>query len=336
MMRICSAALLVLMALPAFGNDTAAVLTTGGLEFVSHGDIAMESEELFISREEIRVVYRFRNDSDEDHHLLVAFPMPEIVPDHFSPVAYPMGASDNLFGFETRFEGEPVEAELHEYAYAAGVDRTKLLAKLDIPLVPISQEAIDAVDGLDVAALAELLYLGLAMPDEYDAGEGWETHHWPAWTYRATYTWEATFPAGETVSVEHRYTPSVGGTTGVSFLSEPYEDGYDPAADYRRKYCTDENFVAAVRKTLPDPNEPWGAPFTESWISYILTTGGNWAGGGIENFRLVIDKGSTDNLVSFCGEGVTKIGPTTFEMVKENYWPREELNILILERYEAP
>mgnify|MGYP000135608882 FL=1 len=335
MMKAYAVTLLALLARPVCANDTAAVLTTGGLEFVSHGEIAMESEELFISREEIRVVYRFRNDSNEDHHLLVAFPMPDIVPDHFSPVAYPMGPRDNLFDFVTTFDGEPVEAELHEYAYAAGVDRTKLRAKLDLPLVPISQEAIDAVDGLGERELAELLHLGLAVPDEFDAGEGWETHHWPAWTYRATYTWEATFPAGETVTVEHRYTPSVGGTTGVSFLSEPYEDGYDPAAEYRRKYCMDENFVAAVRKTLPDPDEPWGAPFTESWISYILTTGGNWAGGGIEHFRLVIDKGSTDNLVSFCGEGVTKIGPTTFEMVKQDFWPREELNILILERYEA-
>jgi hypothetical protein len=326
--------LLVLAAPPALANDTAAVLTTGGLEFVSHGEIAMESEDLFISKDEIRVVYTFRNDSDQDHDLLVAFPMPDIVPDHFSPVAFPMGPTDNLFEFETTFNGAPIAAELHEYAYAAGVDRTKLLEKLDIPIVPISQAAIDAVDALDEETIGQLLHLGMAVPDEFDAGEGWETHHWPNWTYRATYTWEATFPANETVVVEHRYKPSVGGTTGVALLSEPSEDGYDPAAEYRQKYCTDESFVAAVRKTLTDPDEPWSAPFTESWISYILTTGGNWAGGGIETFRLVVDKGSTDNLVSFCGEGVRKIGPTTFETVKENFWPQEELNILILERQD--
>lgn len=333
-MRTFVSTLMVLAAAPALANDTAAVLTTGGLEFVSHGEIAMESEDLFISKDEIRVVYTFRNDSDQDHDLLVAFPMPDIVPDHFSPVAFPMGPADNLFEFETTFNGAPIAAELHEYAYAAGVDRTKLLEKLDIPIVPINQAAIDAVDALDEETIGQLLHLGMAVPDEFDAGEGWETHHWPNWTYRATYTWEATFPANETVVVEHRYKPSVGGTTGVALLSGPYEDGYDPAAEYRQKYCTDESFVAAVRKTLTDPDEPWSAPFTESWISYILTTGGNWAGGGIETFRLVVDKGSTDNLVSFCGEGVRKIGPTTFEMVKENFWPQEELNILILERQD--
>jgi hypothetical protein len=316
----------------SLANDTAAVLTTGGLEFVAHGEIAMEREELFISKEEIRVVYTFRNDSDVDHHLLVAFPMPDIVPNHWSPVAFPEGPADNLFQLETTFNGEPVEATLHEYAYAAGVDRTKLLQKLGIPIVPIRQDAIDAVDGLDDETTAELLHLGMAVPDEFDAGEGWEKHHWPFWTYRATYTWEATFPAREKVVVEHRYKPSVGGTTGVSFLGEPYE-GYDPKAEYRQKYCTDDSFIAAVEKTMDNPDEPWTAPFTESWISYILTTGANWAG-GIENFRLVVDKGSEDNLVSFCGEDVKKIGPTTFEMVKTDFWPQDELNILILERQD--
>lgn len=324
---------LLVLSSPSFANDTAAVLTTGGLEFIAHGEIAMEREELFISKDEIRVVYTFRNDSDTDHDLLVAFPMPDIVPNHWSPVAFPMGPADNLFEFETTFNGEPVDATLHEYAYAAGVDRTKLLQKLGLPIVPISQEAIDAVDALDDETTAELLHLGMAVPDEFDAGEGWETHHWPMWTYRATYTWEATFPAREKVVVEHRYKPSVGGTAGVSFLSEPYED-YDPRAEYIQKYCTDDGFIGAVEKTMDNPAEPWTAPFTESWISYILTTGANWAG-GIENFRLVVDKGSADNLVSFCGENVTKIGPTTFEMVKTDFWPQEELNILILEHHDG-
>ena len=323
---------LLVLSSPSFANDTAAVLTTGGLEFIAHGEIAMEREELFISKDEIRVVYTFRNDSDTDHDLLVAFPMPDIVPNHWSPVAFPMGPADNLFEFETTFNGEPVDATLHEYAYAAGVDRTKLLQKLGLPIVPISQEAIDAVDALDDETTAELLHLGMAVPDEFDAGEGWETHHWPMWTYRATYTWEATFPAREKVVVEHRYKPSVGGTAGVSFLSEPYED-YDPRAEYLQKYCTDDGFIAAVEKTMDNPAEPWTAPFTESWISYILTTGANWAG-GIENFRLVVDKGSEDNLISFCGEDVKKIGPTTFEMVKTDFWPQDELNILILERQD--
>ncbi|WP_240229847.1 DUF4424 domain-containing protein [Devosia lacusdianchii] len=330
-MKAQLAAALLLIAAPAFANDTSAVLTTGGLEFITSTDIVMESEELFISKDEIRVVYKFRNDGTEDQNILVAFPMPDIVPNFWSPVAFPMGPDDNLFEFETTLDGQKVDATLHEYAYAFGVDRTKLIKQLGLPLVPISEAASEATDALDDETTAELLHLGMLTPDEFDAGEGWEKHYWPAWTYKATYTWEGHFPAGKTVTVEHRYKPSVGGTVGVSFLSEPYE-GYDPAAEYRTKYCTDDGFISAVRATLTNPDEPWSAPFYESWISYILTTGGNWGGGSIEKFRLVVDKGSTENLVSFCGDDIKKTGPTTFEMVKEDFWPEKELEILILER----
>ena len=328
---VCGA---LLAAAPVLANDTSAVLTTGGLEFITNDDIVMESEELFISKEQIRVVYQFRNTGAVDQNILVAFPMPDIVPNFWSPVAFPMGPDDNLFEFETTFNGAPVEATLHEYAYAFGVDRTKLIKQLGLPVVPISEAASKATDALDDETTAKLLHMGLVTPDEFDAGEGWEKHYWPAWTYKATYTWEGNFPAGETVEVVHTYKPSVGGTVGVSFLSEPYED-YDPATEYKTKYCTDEDFLDAVRATMTSPDEPYSAPFTESWISYILTTGGNWGGGAISKFRLVVDKGSTDNLVSFCGEGIKKIGPTTFEMVKTDFWPDRELDILILERREG-
>lgn len=333
-MRVFVVAGLMLAALPALANDTSAVLTTGGLEFITNPDIVMESEELFISAEEIRVVYQFRNTGETDQNVLVAFPMPDIVPNFWSPVAYPSGPDDNLFEFRTTLNGKPVAATLHEYSYAYGVDRTKLVKQLGLPLVPFTEVASKAADALDDETTAELLHLGMLVPDEYDAGQGWEKHHWPAWVYKATYTWEGDFPAGEVVTVEHRYKPSVGGTVGVSFLGEPYK-GYDPASDYKTKYCTDDGFLKAVRATLTNPDEPYSAPFTESWISYILTTGGNWGGGAIGKFRLVVDKGSVDNLVSFCGDGVKKIGPTTFEMVKTDFWPQQELEILILQRREG-
>lgn len=313
----------------ALANDTSAVLTTGGLEFVTNENVEMVSEDLFISKEEIRVTYQFRNKGDADESVLVAFPMPDIVPDHWSPVAYPQGPDDNLFEFETSFNGEPVESTLHQYAFAAGVDRSDYLRDLGVSLVPISEAAREATDGLDDVQTEELFRLGLVVPDQFDAGEGWEKHWWPAWTLKSTYTWEAVFPAGETVTVEHRYKPSVGGTVGVSFMGEPYE-GYDPGTEYEKKYCTDEAFLNAIRKTMKN-GEPWSAPYMESWISYILSTGSNW-GGPIGTFRLTIDKGTPKNLISFCWDGeVKKIGPTTFEMTAEDFWPREEIDVLILD-----
>jgi hypothetical protein len=45
----------------------------------------------------------------------------------------------------------------------------------------------------------------------------------------------------------------------------------------------------------------------------------------------VVDKGAAANLVSFCGEGVRKIGPTRFEVRRKNWRPDRDLRILIVE-----
>ena len=99
---------LLATSVPALANDTSAVLSTGGLEFITNEDIVMESEALFISKDEIRVVYEFRNNGTADQNILVAFPMPDIIPNWWSPVAFPSGPDNNLFEFETTLNGQPV------------------------------------------------------------------------------------------------------------------------------------------------------------------------------------------------------------------------------------
>jgi hypothetical protein len=320
----------------ALANDTMATLGTGGLVFVQTEAVKMVSEDLYVSPEQVRVTYEFRNDTDTDAKSLVAFPMPDITGSPDFMTAIPTDDPKNIFGFRTLIDGKPVDAALHQYAFAHNIEYTDLLLDKGIPLAPQSRAAIDAVEALGDDEQIELFNLGLVAPLEFDSGQGWEKHYYPVWTLRSTYSWAAEFPAGETVTVEHTYRPSVGGTVAVTFLSEPY-DGYDPASEYLRKYCTDDAFVNAVKKTLTSPDEPYSAPFTESWISYIWSTGGNWSG-SVGRFHLTIDKGDPRNLVSFCWDGeVRKTSPTTFEMEAEDWWPpwNRELEILLLVRNEA-
>ncbi|TIS05852.1 MAG: DUF4424 domain-containing protein, partial [Mesorhizobium sp.] len=99
---------------------------------------------------------------------------------------------------------------------------------------------------------------------------------------------------------------------------------------YKTRYCMDGGFENAVRKAAKE--NPDGYPkYFESRIAYILTTGGNWASGSIGNFKLTIDKGSPKNLVSFCGDNVRKVGPTTFEMTAKDFYPEHDIGILLLE-----
>jgi len=46
-----------------------------------------------------------------------------------------------------------------------------------------------------------------------------------------------------------------------------------------------------------------------------------------------IDKGDPSNIVSFCGSGVRKIGPTTFQMKARDFYPERDIDILIMRPY---
>jgi hypothetical protein len=205
-----------------------------------------------------------------------------------------------------------------------------LLRTLGIPLAPHLQSTNQALDRLPREKWDELIRIGLAEVEEFDAGKGPERHLSARWTLRTTYYWEQTFPAKAETVVEHRYRPSVGATV-QTFLADPanaMEEGFD---EFRRKYCIDKSFYAAVERARRAAKEQSGPPFSEERIEYILRTGANWAG-PIKEFRLVVDKGDTGSLVSFCGEGVKRIGPTRFEMRKSDFIPERDLSILILKK----
>ena len=67
----------------------------------------------------------------------------------------------------------------------------------------------------------------------------------------------------------------------------------------------------------------------EQRLRYILTTGGNWRA-PIGRFRMVVDKGRADAIISFCADGVRRISPTQFEVRHTNWRPDRDLNILIV------
>ncbi|HVY52724.1 MAG TPA: DUF4424 family protein [Devosia sp.] len=325
-------AALLLGASPALANDTTSQLGTGGLVFITNQDISMDSEDLTVGPDGVEVVYAFTNHGTKDEHVLVAFPLPDITGDGDFMVAVPHEDDGNIFGFKTTFDGEAVDSTLHQYAFAVGVDQTELLRSLDVPLEPFGRKTIDALNQLPDADHEKLMHLGMIIPMTYDAGQGEQTDWTPVWTLKSTYTWEADFPAGKTVKVTHSYSPSVGGTVATTFLAPPADAAdEDRPKLYRQKYCTDDNLIKTLKKSLRDPADPYSAPYVEEWISYVWSTGANWSG-PIGKFHLTVDKGDPKNLVSFCWDGkVQKTGPTRFEMSAEDWFPpQHELEILLL------
>jgi hypothetical protein len=315
----------------ARANDSSAELATGGLVFVKNDAIEMRAEDLFISAAEIRVTYRFFNRTDRDVTVHVAFPLPEIKVNHPDEnISLPSDDPVNILGFATSVNDQPVRTEVEQRVFARGVDRTQMLRDLGVPLAPHLAATNETLDRLPAEKWDELVKLGLAEIEEYDRGNGMERHITARWALRTTFFWQQTFPANAETVIEHQYKPSLGATVQTA-VGAPFAENEPWLKDYKRKYCIDAELLAAIARARRGAKDDESPPFSEERIDYILATGANWAG-PIRDFRLVVDKGEPDSLVSFCGDGVKKISPTRFEMRKTDFTPKGNLSVLILKR----
>jgi hypothetical protein len=315
----------------AQANDTTAVLKTGGLQFTHSDEISMDKETLFISAKEIRVDYIFRNVSDKPVDSLVAFPMPDIEGGQMSDVADGDHDKDNFLDFTVTQDGGAIAPMLQQRAWAGGIDVTDEILAAHVPLLPNSAATEKALESLPKDTIATWLTDGLLRSESWDDGSGMQEHVLPIWALKSAYYWRTTYQPGRDIAVSHRYQPSVGGTVAVTFLEDNQPKG-EYYREYKQKYCIDDAFVRVAQKSNQAAME--GKEFyTESWISYVLTTGANWYG-PIKDFTLIVDKGEKGNYVSFCGKDVKKTGPTTFEMKAVDFSPEKDLDILILTRNE--
>lgn len=306
-----AAAAMIAFANPAAANDATAELGAGGLQLVYNPAIEMARENLYVSKDEVRVDYLFRNITKAPVTVTVAFPLPPITGGFEANMVLPNDATENFVNFELTVDGQRLEPQVYSRVSALGIDRTQVLRDLGIPLSPVGEATYVAIDALPLERKRDLARLGMIILED------WGTV--PVWTLETSFYWEQTFPAGRDVAIAHRYQPVVGyGFFGDFAFDDPY---------YRERYCMDDDFIAAVRRLLgPDPNYTL---LNEQRIEYILTTGATWAA-PIRDFTLTVDKGTPDALVSFCGEGVTRISDTTFEDRETNFFPERELDVLIV------
>jgi hypothetical protein len=315
----------MMLASSAAANDSVAETAAGGLVLTRSAEIDMVSEDLFVSADEVRVRYVFRNRSARDVRATVAFPMPDddLSQLRESDVAYPRD-------FETKVNGTTVKMRVERKAMLGGTDHSALLNRLHVPIAddPDPAQAVipEGLNALPPADQAMLVRLGLAAVDEYEPNTGVRRHLSPMWTIRQSFYWEQVFPAGRDLVVEHRYKPGTGESVGTAMTMAEYR-GSPEGRRMIAEYCIDSGFLAGLDRMARQIGE--NATIGEQRIGYVLTTGANWRA-PIGDFRLVVDKGSAENLLSFCGTGVRKIGPTRFEIRRSKWRPDRDLKLLIL------
>jgi len=312
------------LATAAPANDSTATTAAGGLVLRQNADIDMVSEDLYLSVEQVRVHYLFRNRAPRDVTVTVAFPMPDrdLSAMRESDVGYP---SD----FHTLVAGRPVAAALERHAVLGGRDHSALLRSLHVPLAPDAggtRRIIAALTALPAAQRERLRRLGLVDIEINDMDDAIRREVIPLWTVRDTWYWRQLFPAGRDLVVDHRYRPGAGSSAGTPLAFPDYRRSADGRAE-AALYCADADFLASLDRLTRAGGE--GTELADYRIGYILTTGANWRS-PIGDFRLVVDKGSPRNLLSFCGEGVRRIGPTQFEVRHRNWRPARDLDVLIV------
>ena len=310
----------------ARANDSEAEVGLGGLELKQNGAISMDSEDLYISQDEVRVRYRFTNRSDRDVKALVSFPVPMLPDGIAGNYSYTSMPDYSRLEFRTTIDGKPAPLDYVQRAEVAGRDVTSLLTAMGWPM-----RWFDGADGqpaflarVSAKDRAAFLKDGLLKRSAEDPAT-----LIPAWNLVTHVTRSQMFPAGKTVEVTHRYVPIAGGSVGGG-LYKAVRKG-EGEAHYRRRYCTDNAFFAGFDRRIAALALSSSAGMSsEVWLSYILRPGANWRG-PIGDFRLVIDKGKPGNLVSFCMDGVRKISPTQFEVRKRNFEPARDIDVLIVE-----
>ncbi len=296
----------------------------GGPVLMPNDDITLEREDLYLSLNEVRITYEFKNHADTERHVPVVFPLPDIAGEFNTTVGTPAAHEAEVFDFSTTFGGEPVAAELHQSVFALGVDRTEALTDLGIPLRPDSPAAWEAINALPDEEQARLVNLGLIADLGHVSGN--EVEYEILWTLKSAAAWTVTFQPGETAKMEHRYTPKPGARNGVSFLRD--RTGL-AQADFAKRYCLDERMTEAVRDSMESPDNPWSSPYDEAWLTYDLTTARDTRRRARE-FHMTVDKKRPENLVAFCGEDIGKTSPTTYEVAYDNVYRWKDIEVLFL------
>lgn len=335
---------------PVRGNDGFGGLAATGLTFGQTDAIEMAEEDLFISLDRVAVDYVFRNRTAQDVTGEVIFPMPPVplagllVSDWNLPEDV---TQDNLVGFTATVNGQPVQVSLDRVAVIeAPWQEDRPMAQLyDTPGrdVTAALAAHGIAPGLDALAVQEQL---LALPEgaraalvaeglaEFypgDPASGTPPEAWPAWSVVLRYHWTQTFPAGAELRISHSYRNlPPGGLFG--WTDPPAPDSYE--AELQKRYCIDAGTSRGIAKRLHHVMDGESYIMGRHWaISYVLRTANSWAG-PIGKFRLTLDKGAENRLISLCAEGVKKTGPTTFVIEKTDFTPKDDLHILLVEPFE--
>lgn len=297
--------LALLLSFSALANDSSFGDANGSITLKYQPHISMDKESLFISEAEVRVNYLFTNTSSQDLIVPIAFPMP--------PMFFGSADHSSIDNFTLKVNGKTQPTQHRLVAQLA--DKTDITAELKQLGWGIEEVAYFVESG-------EVPKGKPALPSQW-----LDEDQQIAFTLSDYFVWEQTFPAGQSVSISHSYTPSL--STGIPDTANSIINTYTELA------CLDESAKQGIRKrNLIVKQDGEDVEYGVEWshLSYILVTANNWQG-AIKDFKLTIKKSQPTDLISLCFDGeLKKIDPVTFEFQQKHFTPTQDLSILFIRK----
>lgn len=289
--------------------DPGRELATGGLSFVQDPAIVIESQEILITRSEIKIDYVMRNTTSAERSILAVFPMPEIdvsaIGDQSVKFADPKGA--NFVAAVFSVDGVAPTVEIEQRALALGLDITALLAAHQISPLPSDPALSGQLKRLPRVTKVDLLQRGVLRAEDERVE--------PNWTLKTTAHWRPSFPPRKSVTITLSYRPVSAASTFQSSHLEAARSTHclSAAAD-----------LAVTRKVAAQAGK-----VAFNWTSFVPSPGSGLLGAA-RLFRLRIEKPSIDTVVVTCRSDMRPLGPTTLEWTAQNY-AEEELHVLFID-----
>jgi hypothetical protein len=328
---------------PVHANDSAAATGAGGIHFQKTAGIVMEKEELFISLDQVKVSYIFKNITGKDITVNIFFPLPpqmEISAQTSwdKEVREEMGVDQKEIPFENfsvLVNGQKIPFKTEIRALQNGQDITQVFHKNKLPLSPLLATcaypmAEEAANKACEDRMAQYKNLGLLSA----SGK-------PLWQKQTHYHWPQTFPKGQIVKIEHSYRPARG-----SFFFEvtserpPMESMLEqllPRGAWIKQFCPwetlplKENFIPWLIQQFQNASKSKKTSILIFYeVDYILTTGANWEG-PIRDFTLTVEYPKGGTLAScwpFNQQDIKVVGDNRIQIHEKNFTPWKDLKIL--------
>lgn len=305
-----------LLAVPALALDIGPDLAAGGLVVQDPaGRVSMASKRLELSPDSIAATYRFVSNTGQPERLRLAFVLPDVGFGEIFSSGRMLDGRDPVNFVESvlSVDGRPMAPSVQQRAIAPdGRDVTDSLRALELPLVGFVDIAQvgplwHRLEGPGSGPLREQL-IRLGLVDARGAID---------WTAETVFHWEMIVPADRPVTVEHGYVPFQ-----RRFQFHDLRGWRDALAPW----CLTE----ADWESLHPGGD--GARGAARILDYRLSAGTHQIA-PIGDFRLILDQGSPEAIVSLCWDGaLTRTSPTTLEFRAADWTPTRDLSAVIVHR----